>query len=175
MSQLIDDLLDFSRLGRKEISWSVFDMKSLAREVFEQLKTAEAESGVTLKVDELPAARGDRAMIRQLLANLLSNAIKFSRQRNDPVIEVDGWIEGDENIYAVKDNGVGFDMKYADKLFQVFQRLHSTDEYEGTGIGLAIVQRIIRRHGGRVWAKSQVNEGATFHFSLLNEKESKDE
>ncbi len=175
MGQLIDDLLAFSRLGRKEMSKSHLDMKALATEAFEQLRMADPEAGGQMKITELPPAQGDRSMMRQVFTNLLANAIKFSGSQDHAAIEVAGWIEANETIYAVKDNGVGFDMKYADKLFQVFQRLHSSDEYEGTGIGLALVQRIIRRHGGRVWAQGRVNKGATFHFSLPKEKEIKDE
>jgi len=166
MGQLIDDLLAFSRLGRKGMSMSEIDMGVLAQEVFEQLQLGTPGRAVKLKVDTLPSAYGDRAMIREVLVNFSSNAMKFTRPGKAPVIEVTGRVDGDENVYSVKDKGVGFDMKYVDKLFQVFQRLHSAEEYEGTGIGLALVQRIIRRHGGRVWAEGKVNKGATFYFSL---------
>ena len=166
MGQLIDDLLAFSRLGRKGMSISEIDMGVLAKEVFEQLQLGETERTVRLNIDTLPPANGDRAMIREVFVNLLSNAMKFRKPREVPVIEVTGAVDGNETVYSVKDNGVGFDMKYADKLFQVFQRLHSAEEFEGTGIGLALVQRIIHRHGGRVWAEGKVNKGATFYFSL---------
>jgi len=169
MGQLIDDLLDFSRLGRKGMSMSDIKMDQLAEEVFEKLMHGETDQKVQLTVDTLPPAMGDRSMIREVLLNLLSNAIKFTEPKEIAVIEVSGTGDGDEVIYSVKDNGVGFDMKYADKLFQVFQRLHSAEEFEGTGIGLALVHRIISKHGGRVWGEGKVNEGATFYFSLPRE------
>jgi len=116
--------------------------------------------------EKLPRAYGDASLMHQVLMNLLSNAIKFSLKRDVAIIKVGGFEGKDENTYYVKDNGVGFDMRYADKLFGVFQRLHSADEYEGTGIGLAIVERIITRHDGRVWAEGKLDEGATFYFTL---------
>jgi len=172
MGQLIDDILRFSRAGRLEITLSDIDMEGLAREVFEELKTSFiGAKRVQIEIDSLPPVRGDRAMMRQVFANLLSNAVKFSRDRDPAVISV-GASRTDEGIvYHVKDNGVGFDMRYADKLFGVFQRLHAETEFEGTGIGLAIVNRIILRHGGQVWAESVIGQGATFYFSIP-EKES---
>ncbi len=166
MGQLIDDLLAFSRLGRRELKMSDINIQLLAEEVFEQQQISETERTARLAVEELPQARGDRAMIREVLVNLFSNALKYSASQDSSFIGVAGRVEEDQSIYSVKDNGVGFDMKYADKLFQVFQRLHSAEEFEGTGIGLALVQRIVHRHGGRVWAEGKVNEGATFYFSL---------
>ncbi|MBC8458034.1 MAG: HAMP domain-containing protein [Deltaproteobacteria bacterium] len=166
MGQLIDDLLAFSRLGRKGMSMSEINMGVHAQEIFEQLQLGTPGREVKLKVDTLPSAYGDRALIREVLVNFLSNAMKFTRPGKAPVIEVTGTVDENENVYSIKDKGVGFDMKYADKLFQVFQRLHSAEEYEGTGIGLALVQRIIHRHGGRVWAEGKVNKGATFYFTL---------
>jgi PAS domain S-box-containing protein len=166
MSQLIDDLLAFSRLGRQGINPSPFDMVELAKTVFEELRSITPDRTFRFTVDHLPPAQGDPAMIRQVLVNLLSNAIKFTRSAETAVIEMDGRVEENENIYSVKDNGVGFDMEHHDKLFDVFQRLHPPEEFEGTGVGLATVQRIIHRHGGRVWAEGVVNKGATFYFTL---------
>ena len=165
MGQLIDDLLTFSRLGRQEMKASRIDMTALAKGVFEELKAA-APKKIELKIRRLPSARGDRSLMHHVFLNLIDNAIKYSRLQKAPVIEIDGRSEDGEHIYSISDNGVGFDMKYADKLFAVFQRLHRADEFEGTGVGLALVQRIIVRHGGRVWAEADVGQGATFHFIL---------
>jgi PAS domain S-box-containing protein len=166
MGQLIDDILKFSRTGRMEINFSEIDMEQMAREVFEELKASVADSKVQLDIEQIPPARGDRAMMRQVFVNLLSNAIKFSRNNATPKIHVGATVKDNETIYYMKDNGAGFDMQFAGKLFGVFQRLHSAKEFEGTGIGLAIVKRIITRHGGRVWAEGKVNEGATIYFSV---------
>jgi len=166
MGQLIDDLLLFSRLGRQELRASGIDMGKLAKAVSEELKLAVPERKLKFTINTLIPAQGDQAMIRQVLVNLLSNAVKFTRPKENATIEIGGGREGNENIYYVKDNGVGFDMQYVDKLFGVFQRLHSAAEFEGTGVGLAIVQRIIHRHGGRVWAEGKVGDGASFYFSL---------
>jgi light-regulated signal transduction histidine kinase (bacteriophytochrome) len=149
-------------------------MRALAEEVIKQLRIIEPERTIRLKADAFPPALGDRSMIREVFANLLSNALKYTTSRDPAVIEVNAKTEGDESVYSVKDNGVGFDMKYSNKLFEVFQRLHSAEEFEGTGIGLALVQRIIHRHGGRVWAEGQVNQGATFYFALSTRKEKED-
>ncbi|MFZ2163278.1 MAG: ATP-binding protein [Sideroxyarcus sp.] len=166
MGQLIDDMLKFSRTGRVEFTFSGIDMERLVRDVFEELQPSVAGSKLQVEIGHLPSARGDRAMLRQVFVNLLTNAIKFSRTREMPEIRIDATMSGEETIYFVKDNGVGFDMRYADKLFGVFQRLHSVNEFEGTGIGLAIVKRIVTRHGGRVWAEGKVGEGATIYFSI---------
>jgi light-regulated signal transduction histidine kinase (bacteriophytochrome) len=124
---------------------------------------------ILLRLGDLPPARGDRAMVRQVLVNLIANAVKFTAERGEAVIEVAGAAAAaGKNVYSVKDNGVGFDMRYVDKLFGVFQRLHGAEEFQGTGIGLAIVKRIVERHGGRVWAEGRVGEGATFDFMLPN-------
>ena len=166
MGQLIEALLAFSRLGRQQIELTEIAMGELAKAVFDELKANTPQQMMQFKINTLPAARGDRSMIRQVFANLLSNAIKFTRRKENAIIEVNGWVEANENLYYVKDNGVGFDMQYVNKLFGVFQRLHSVEEFEGTGVGLAIVERIIRRHGGRVWAEGKVNGGATFYFTI---------
>jgi len=168
MGQLIDDILKFSRTGRVELTSSGIDMEHMAHAVIEELQTAVTGSKLQVEIEPIPPARGDNAMMRQVFANLLSNAIKFSSTREKPRIQVGATVNDDETVYYVRDNGVGFDMQYADKLFGVFQRLHSVNEFEGTGIGLAIVKRIVTRHGGRVWADGKVNEGATIYFALPN-------
>ena len=166
MLQLIDDLMAFSRFERQALELSPIDMVELARTVADELKTMMPEQGLNVAIGTLPSARGDSTMIHQVFCNLLSNAIKFTKPREAGFIEV-GSITGEhDNTYYVKDNGIGFDMQYAAKLFEVFQRLHSADKFEGTGVGLAIVQRIVERHGGRVWAEGKVNEGAIFYFTL---------
>jgi PAS domain S-box-containing protein len=165
MSQLIDDLLAFSRVGRHQVQLSPVDMRELMTAVVTELLSADGAHEVEAVVHELPPARGDRALVRQVLVNLLSNAVKFSASADKPHIEVSGSVDGDHCTYWVTDNGVGFDKQYEDKLFQVFQRLHP-NQFEGTGVGLAIVHRIVRRHGGRVWADGAVGEGATFFFTL---------
>jgi len=166
MGQLIDDLLALARLGRKEMSLVTIDMAELAKDVFEELKAHYSARKLQIDIQPLPVALADRVMIRQVLANLLENAIKFTQDRDPALIEVRGWSEPHENVYCVKDNGVGFDMRYVHKLFEVFERLHPEKEYGGTGVGLAMVKRVVDRHGGRVWAESQAGEGATFCFTL---------
>ncbi|HET8712057.1 MAG TPA: ATP-binding protein [Gemmatimonadales bacterium] len=168
MGQLIDDLLAFSRLGRQEISASQVDMQELTRAVADEIRRGEESrnGNFEITIDRLRPAHGDRALLRQVISNLLQNAAKFTRGRPRARIEVGSKTDGDEVVYYVKDNGAGFDPRYMDKLFGVFQRLHTMEEFEGTGVGLAIVKRIIQRHGGRVWADGKVNEGATFYFSL---------
>jgi PAS domain S-box-containing protein len=165
MGQLIDDLLEFSRMGRQPPAKRPVDMAALAREVVEELRGERPAAGI----DALPGASADPAMLRQVWANLIGNAYKYSAKRGDARIEVGGRAEGAENLYWVRDNGAGFDMKYAAKLFGVFQRLHRADEFAGTGVGLAIVQRVVSRHGGRVWAEARPGEGACFYFTLPRE------
>jgi len=167
MSRLIDDLLAFSRTGRSEMKPSRVAMGEMARSAFEEVVgDAAARGRIDFVVGELPAAAGDAALLRQVWVNLLSNAVKFSSKQEQAVVEVSGALEGSRLVYRVRDNGVGFDMQYAGKLFGVFQRLHTPQEFEGIGIGLALVQRIVARHGGRVWAKGEVGGGATFSFDL---------
>jgi signal transduction histidine kinase len=169
MGQLIEDLLQFSRMARQSMATVEIDMTALAREAFDELQGAGGRPPKCL-LEPLPAARGDRSLIRQIWINLLSNAIKYCGLAKDPLIQVTGHSEGTENVYCVKDNGAGFDMQYYNKLFGVFQRLHSADQFPGTGVGLAIVQRVVARHGGRVWAEGKVNEGASFYFALPGTK-----
>jgi signal transduction histidine kinase len=166
MAQLIDDLLAFSRLGRADLRAGRVDMAALAAQVFEELCPPERRAQVELRLGALPACRGDAALLRQVWANLLGNALKFSSKREQARIAIGGDHRAGEIDYHVDDNGVGFDMEYADKLFGVFQRLHSPAQFDGTGVGLAIVQRIVRRHGGRVWARGRTDEGASFGFTL---------
>jgi len=166
MGQLIDDLLAFSRLGRKEVDSARVDMTELVRSVADEMRRSAGDRPLEITVGPLPPARGDRDMLRQAVTNLLDNAAKFTRRRTPGRIDVGHNTNGAETVYFVKDNGAGFDQRYAGKLFGVFQRLHRADEFEGTGVGLAIVQRIVLRHGGRVWAEGQPDAGATFFFTL---------
>jgi len=166
MDDLISALLSLAKSGRQAIKVSEIDMEKLVKGVFDELKGAIPEKEVRFTVNPLPLAHGDPALIRQVLSNLIANALKFTRDRETAEIEVGGRREGNESVYYVKDNGAGFDLKYAGKLFGAFQRLHSSKEFEGTGVGLSIVQRIISRHGGRVWAEGESGKGATFYFTL---------
>ena len=169
MGALIDDLLSFSRMGRSELLRSRLDLNEIVQSVVEELKPQAEGRLVDWKIGRLPEVHGDPAMIRILFMNLLSNALKYSRMRSPAVIEVGTEKSPDgKTVIFVKDNGAGFDMKYSDKLFGVFQRLHSADEFEGTGIGLATVRRIIQRHGGDVWAQAVVDQGATFYIVFPN-------
>jgi PAS domain S-box-containing protein len=165
MGALIDDLLAFSRLGRKELTRAELDMGALAKSVFERL-SRDCPGQVELRVGSLPAAVGDRSLFEQVWVNLLSNAMKFSGKKAHPAIEVGAISEEHEHVYYVRDNGAGFDPRYQANLFGVFQRLHHADEFPGTGVGLALVHRIVTRHGGRVWADAKLGEGATFHFTV---------
>jgi PAS domain S-box-containing protein len=172
MGQLIDDLLSFSRLSRKEMNAKQFSMEILANDVWRELRELNPDREIDFRTAAMIPAFGDPALIRQVLVNLLSNAVKFTRERKPAVVEMGSYTEGGDRIYYVKDNGVGFDMRYHDKLFGVFERLHHEDDYEGTGVGLAIVQRVIHRHGGRIWAESTLNEGAAFYFTLSGKETS---
>ena len=171
MGQLIDDLLALSRLGKTQLSMAKLDMGVMIREVWEEMRATNPERNLKLTIGAIPPAAGDRGLIRQVLVNLLSNAVKFTQQRPEALIEVGGHLKDSKCIYTVRDNGAGFDMQYHDKMFGVFQRLHSPEDFEGTGVGLAIVQRIIHRHGGRIWAEGEVNKGAAFHFTLPTQQE----
>jgi light-regulated signal transduction histidine kinase (bacteriophytochrome) len=168
MGCLIDDLLSFSRMGRAEMMTRSVDLQQLAQEVIEELsKGLPADRSIQWRLGGLPVVNGDRAMLRLVLVNLIANAVKFTQRVEAPFIEVDALLpdKGCHTLF-VRDNGAGFDMKYVDKLFGLFQRLHSIDDYEGTGLGLANVRRIITRHGGKAWATGELNKGATFHFTL---------
>jgi signal transduction histidine kinase len=166
MGFLIDDLLNFSRIGRKPMSPSLINMGSLATEAIDELIDNEAVIRDGIRIHTLPDIRGDASMIKQVWVNLLSNAIKYSRNTPDPQIEI-GCLKGNSNdVFYVRDNGIGFDMKYSDKLFNVFQRLHNSTEFEGTGVGLALAHRIITRHDGKIWVDSKPNKGATFFFTI---------
>lgn len=166
MGTLIDDLLSFSRIGRQAISPGTLDVAELAAEVFQEVRRLRPERTLEFIQNDLPLARADRSLMRQVLVNLLSNAAKYSKPEGTIRIEMGGTAGDDFNTYWVRDSGVGFDMRYADKLFGVFQRLHSAEEFEGTGVGLAIVERIVTRHFGRVWAEAAVGKGACFYFTL---------
>lgn len=166
MGELIDDLLMFSRLSRQSLRKQAVDTEKLVRGVLKDLASSRDEQRIEIRVGELPPCEGDAALLKQVWVNLLSNAFKYTRRRDRAIVEIGCNRQAGENIYFVRDNGTGFDMRYVHKLFGVFQRLHRAEEYEGTGVGLAIVQRVVSRHGGRVWAEAKLNEGAIFQFTL---------
>ena len=166
MGRLIDGLLGFSRLGKQSLTLAPVDMDLLVSEVVAELRLNDQQPPNRVILQVLPSAYGDRALLRLVWINLLSNAAKYTGTRKHPRIQVAGMHKGTETIYSVADNGVGFDMQYAGKLFGVFQRLHAEEEFPGTGVGLSFVQRIVNRHGGRVWAEGAVDKGATFFFAL---------
>jgi PAS domain S-box-containing protein len=166
MGMLIDDLLAFSRLSRQSVNRKNVNPARIVNEVLEELKPQSDGRQLEIKIGNLPVCHGDAALLKQIWVNLISNAIKYTRGREPALIEIGCTRENNEDVFFVRDNGAGFDMQYANKLFGVFQRLHSADEFEGTGVGLAIVQRIVHRHGGRAWAKAEVNRGATFYFTI---------
>lgn len=169
MNKLIDDLLDFARLGRNEIKKNRVDMDALVHQAVHDQKVA-AGSKAAIQIGSLPPVSGDQALLLQVWTNLISNAIKYSSKVSKPVIQIDGVKKDGDVIFRVHDNGVGFDMQYADRLFKVFQRLHGAEEFPGTGVGLALVYRIMAKHGGKVWVEAEVNKGATFFFSLPDEE-----
>lgn len=164
MGQMVDDLLAFSRLGRQELGVAPVDMLALVREAWEE--ALQPGSNAQLQLKSVPPALGDRSMLHEVWANLISNALKYSAKNPQPCVVIEGKSLSGELQYSIRDNGVGFDMAHAPKLFRVFERLHGSQEFEGSGAGLAIVERIVRRHGGRAWAQSEVGKGATFYFAL---------
>jgi light-regulated signal transduction histidine kinase (bacteriophytochrome) len=166
MGMLIDDLLTFSRLSRKALIAQPVDSTKLVRDVLMELNGRRNGHEINIHLDELPPCQGDESLLKQVWINVLSNALKYSGKRATAVIEIGSREIAGERAYFVRDNGVGFDMRYAHKLFGVFQRLHRADEFEGTGVGLAIAQRVIHRHGGRIWAESALDQGATFYFTI---------
>ncbi len=166
MGQLIDDLLSFSRMGRGQMAMQTIDMDFLVKETIKTFSKEIDEGGVKIEISHLDPIEGDMAMMRVVLMNLVSNAIKFTSKTGEPVIRIGSELNENEAVYHVSDNGAGFDMKYAERLFGVFQRLHSDGDFEGTGIGLATVKRVIDRHGGRIWAEGSPGRGASFFFSL---------
>lgn len=169
MSQLIDDLLEFSRIGKRQVKKNIVDMNELVAGVIRELASPGGPK-VSFQVDKLHSVKADRAMMRQAMMNLVSNAIKYSARKSEPLIIIGSFKKDEDLVFFVKDNGAGFDMKYYGKLFAVFQRLHRTDEFEGTGVGLAIVHRILSKHSGKIWAESSVGEGAAFYMSLPDGK-----
>jgi light-regulated signal transduction histidine kinase (bacteriophytochrome) len=166
MGQLIDNLLDFSRLGRTSLVKHQLDMNDIVRVAIEEVKAADKNIKADIKILPMNNSLGDTSLIKQVWANLISNAVKYSRNRQYPVIEIGSIGHNGGLTYYIKDNGAGFDMAHSDKLFAVFQRLHKVTEYEGTGVGLALTHRIISKHGGKIWADSQIDHGATFYFTL---------
>ncbi|TET64386.1 hybrid sensor histidine kinase/response regulator [Candidatus Aerophobetes bacterium] len=166
MNQLIEDLLNLSRIGRRPMNRKIASLEDVAKEAYQSLEEEWAKRKISFVVNPLPSVLVDPGLLRIVFTNFFSNALKFTRNRANAQIEVGSEIKDGEEIFFVKDNGVGFDMKYANKLFSPFQRLHSQEEYEGTGVGLATVRRIIHRHGGRIWAESKPDSGTTFYFTL---------
>lgn len=166
LEQLIDDLLKFFQMGRKELVKTTVSMSTMVAEICENIREQDTSRRITFSIGDLPAIQADPALIRQVWINLLSNAAKYTRQREHALIDINFEERDTMIVYSVKDNGAGFDMQYASKLFGIFERLHSARDFEGTGIGLSIVERVVTRHGGRVWAEAAVGEGATFYFSL---------
>jgi light-regulated signal transduction histidine kinase (bacteriophytochrome) len=173
MGRLIDDLLAFSRMGRAEMQMKTVDLESLVEEVVREMAGENEGRTIAWKIGSLPVVRGDPTMLRLVLVNLIANAVKFTGTRSPAEIEIGCDAGREEHVFFVRDNGVGFDMKYSNKLFGVFQRLHRQEEFEGTGIGLANVRRIVSRHGGRTWAEGSVDGGATVYFTvpIIEEKE----
>jgi PAS domain S-box-containing protein len=170
MGKLIDDLLAFSRLGKQSLIKTNLNMSAIFENVIKDLQHSNIATKVQFDLQPLPPARGDLSLITQVVVNLISNAVKYSSKKDQPMISIGSYMEGNDPVYFIKDNGTGFDMKYYDKLFGVFQRLHRSNEFEGTGVGLAIVQRIVNRHAGKVWAEAEPEKGATFFFTLPSDE-----
>jgi PAS domain S-box-containing protein len=166
MNALIDDLLSFSRFSRQSLNRTTIDMGKLVEEVLGELDSEQQSRNISFSISTLPNCQADPQLLHQVIFNLLSNALKYTKKRESATVEIGSFAQGEHTIYFIRDNGAGFDMQYADKLFGVFQRMHRSDEFEGTGVGLAIVQNIIQRHGGRIWAEAEVDKGATFYFTL---------
>jgi PAS domain S-box-containing protein len=169
MGFLIDDLLTCAQLSQTDMNQSLINMKKMVNSVYKEITDVKSAQRIKLSIGEISDIRADETLIRQVWTNLLSNAVKYTSKKEKAMISVTCEKENGKCIYCVKDNGVGFDMQYANKLFGVFHRLHTEQEFEGTGVGLAIVKRIVKRHGGDVWAESKVNKGASFYFSLPNQ------
>lgn len=170
MGALIDDLLEFSRVGRSQLVDQEIEVRDVVWRCVQDLGESHGGDLPQIEVGALPTCRGDWHLLKQVFTNLISNAIKYSRESRPPYIEVTATASANEVIYAVSDNGVGFDMAFAGQLFQVFQRLHRAEDYEGTGVGLALCQRIVNRHGGRIWAEAELGRGATFFVALPREE-----
>ncbi len=166
MGVLVDELLNLARIGRQKVHRLKTDLTAVVRDVVQALEPEIGQREVEWKMAQLPVAECDPVLVRQIFQNLIANALKYSRPRPRAVIEIGLEQKDGPVVFLVRDNGVGFDMKYADKLFGVFQRLHRQEEFEGTGVGLATVQRIVQKHGGRVWAEAELNKGAVFYFTL---------
>lgn len=166
MGELIDDLLMFARLNRQELKKRAFDTREIVSTALQELGSPWPDRKVLVRVGELAGSSGDPALLKQVWLNLLSNALKYTRNKAEAILDIGGTMSDGACTFFVRDNGTGFDMRFADKLFGVFQRLHRAEDYEGTGVGLAIAQRIVHRHGGRIWAEATVDQGATFYFTL---------
>jgi light-regulated signal transduction histidine kinase (bacteriophytochrome) len=169
MGRLVDDLLTFARLGRKPLSKQQVSTGTVVEQVLRDLRQQADGRSVSVSVGEMPPLWGDPALLKQVFVNLIDNAFKYTRMRAEAAIEIGSREIGGEQVFFVRDNGAGFDMRYANNLFGVFQRLHRAEDFEGTGVGLAIVQRIVQRHGGRVWAEAVVDQGATFSFTAASQ------
>ncbi|MFN7139918.1 MAG: sensor histidine kinase, partial [Limisphaerales bacterium] len=166
MGQMIEGILALSRLNRQKMDFQSIPTLNILEPIISEYRSRTPERQIDFKVGTLPDSWGDPALLRTLWSNLIDNAVKFTRPRSNPVVEVEGSAEGSETIFFIRDNGVGFDMKYQSKLFGLFQRFHTEKEFEGSGVGLAVARRLVRRHGGRIWAESEVDKGTTLYFSL---------